>query len=81
MSDALQVLVTLAVSESCHNFMVLKHKELQTTIAMLAYDKGTEFFFMAYGLCDVFEAITAKCAFKRDKKRKYQRGNIYKVLK
>ena len=39
------------ISENGSNFIVLKHKELQTIIAMITEDKVTELFCIADDFC------------------------------
>ena len=42
------------ISENGSNFIVLKHKELQTIIAMITEDKVTELFCIADDFCKLF---------------------------
>ena len=55
------------------NFIVLKHKELQTTIAMITENKVTELFCIADDFCKFFDAMMEKYTLKADKKRQYHR--------
>ena len=63
------------ISENCCNFIVLKYKELQTTIAMITEDKVTELFCMADDFCKFFDAMMEKYTLKSDKKRRYHRDS------
>ena len=63
----------LVISENCCNFIVLKYKELQTTIAMITEDKVTELFCIADDFCKFFDAMMEKYTLKADKKRQYHR--------
>ena len=55
------------------NFIVLKHKELQTTIAMITEDKVRELFCIADDFCKFFDAMMEKYTLKADKKRQNHR--------
>ena len=63
----------MVISENCCNFIVLKHKELQTIIAMITEDKVTELFCIADVFCKFFDAMMEKYTLKADKKRQYHR--------
>ena len=66
----------LVISENCCNLIVLKYKELQTTIAMITEDKVTELFCIADDFCKFFDAMMEKYTLKSDKKRQYHRKLI-----
>ena len=60
--------------------MVLKHKVVQTIIAMLTEDKVTVLFFMADEFCKFFDRLTKKYTIKDPSKRKYHRdGTLSKA--
>ena len=60
--------------------MVLKHKVVQTIIAMLTEDKVTEIFYMADEFCKFFDRLTKKYTIKDPSKRKYHRvGTLSKA--
>ena len=63
----------MVISENCCNFIVLKHKELQTIIAMITEDKVTELFCIADVFCKFFDAMMENYTLKADKKRQYHR--------
>ena len=63
------------ISENYCNFIVLKYKKLQTTIAMITEDKVIEIFCMADDFCKFFDAMMAKYTLKPLKKRKYHRSS------
>ena len=63
----------MVISENCCNLIVLKYKELQTTIAMITEDKVTELFCIADDFCKFFDAMMEKYTLKADKKRQYHR--------
>lgn len=65
----------LVISENCYNFIVLKHKDLQTIIAMITEDKVTELFCMADDFCKFFDAMMKKYTLKSDNKRAYHRDS------
>ena len=65
----------MVISENCCNFMVLKYKELQTTIAMITEDKVTELFCIADDFYKFFDAMMEKYTLKADKKRQYHRNS------
>lgn len=65
----------LVISEICCNFIVLKHKDLQTIIAMIIEDKVTELFCMADDFCKFFDAMMKKYTLKSDNKRAYHRDS------
>ena len=67
------MLENLVISENCCNFIVLKYKELQTTIAMITEDKVRELFCIADVFCKFFDAMMEKYTLKADKKRQYHR--------
>ena len=54
------MLENLVISENRYNFIVLKYKELQTTIAMITEDKVTELFCIADDFCKFFDAMMKK---------------------
>lgn len=53
--------------------MVLKHKVVQTIIAMLTEDKVTEIFYMADEFCKFFDRITKKYTLEAPSRLKYHR--------
>ena len=63
------------ISENYYNFITLKHKVLQTIIAMLTADKVTELFCMADDFCKFFDKMTAKYTLKSENKRPYHRDS------
>ena len=65
----------LVISENCCNFIVLKHKDLQTIIAMITEDKVTELFCMADDFCKFFDAMMKNYTLKSDNKRAYHRDS------
>lgn len=65
----------MVISEICCNFIVLKHKDLQTIIAMIIEDKVTELFCMADDFCKFFDAMMKKYTLKSDNKRAYHRDS------
>lgn len=65
----------LVISENYCNFIVLKHKDLQTIIAMITEDKVTELFCMADDFCKFFDAMMKKYTLKSDNKRAYHRDS------
>lgn len=65
----------MVISENCYNFIVLKHKDLQTIIAMITEDKVTELFCMADDFCKFFDAMMKKYTLKSDNKRAYHRDS------
>ena len=69
----------MVISENCYNFIVLKYKELQTTIAMITEDKVTEFFCIADDFCKFFDAMMEKYTLKADKKRQYCTSGTFKT--
>ena len=70
----------MVISENCCNFIVLKYKCLQTTIAMITKDKVTEIFCMADDFCKFFDAMMEKYTIQAPKKRKYHReGTLSKA--
>ena len=54
----------MVISENCCNFIVLKHKCLQTIIAMITEDKVMISFCMAYDFCKFFDAMMGKYTFQ-----------------
>ena len=65
----------MVISETCRNFKMLIHIELQTKIAMITEAKVTEIFCMADDFCKFFDAMTAKYTLKPTGK-----GNIIEIL-
>lgn len=65
----------MVISENYCNFIVLKHKDLQTIIAMITEDKVTELFCMADDFCKFFDAMMKKYTLKSDNKRAYHRDS------
>ena len=61
------------------NFIVLKHKELQTIIAMITEDKVTELFCISDDFCKFFDAMMEKYTLKADKKRQYCTSGTFKT--
>ena len=47
----------LVINENCRIFIVLKKKDLQTTIAMITESKVIELFCMADDFCEFFDAM------------------------
>ena len=54
---------------------MLKHKEIQTTIAIITESKVIEIFCMADDFCKFFDAMMEKYTLKSDKKRRYHRDS------
>lgn len=65
----------MVIDENCCNLIVLKYKDLQTIIAMIAEDKVTELFCMADDFCKFFDAMMKKYTLKSDNKRAYHRDS------
>lgn len=63
------------VSENGCIFIVLKIKEIQTIIAMIAEDKVTELFCMADDFCKFFDAMMTKYTIKSNPHRSYHRAS------
>lgn len=51
----------------CCNFILIKYKDLQSIIAMLAEDKVTELFCMADEFCKFFDKMAEKYTLKSEK--------------
>ena len=70
----------MVISENCCTFIVLKHKVVQTIIAMLTEDKVTGIFYMADEFCKFFDRMTKKYTIEDPSKRKYHRdGTLSKA--
>lgn len=63
----------MVISETCDNFIVFKHKVLQTIIVILTRDKFTELFCMVDDLCVFFDSMIEKYALKSYNDRCYYR--------
>ena len=69
------MLIKLVISKNCRIFILLKEKELRTTIALITESKVIELFCMTDDFCKFFDAMMTKYALKPATKRKYHRDS------
>ena len=65
----------MVISENCCNFIVLKHKELQTITRIIIESKVIELFCMADDFCNFFDAMMVKYTLKPRTKRTYHHAS------